>query len=430
MTRTCLAVVGVAVVGVAVVVDAVGVGVGEVETAVVDGRVQGDDVLQVEQVGVLCRGHHRARVVGQLARRPVTVREYGEDAADAEPPCRVEGDEVGGVAVTEVVAAVRREAGDDQVGAVRGLCRRAGEGRLDGDFRCRGDRGRRGRRADEVGPERAGGRCGGRRVDRDALDARGAVEAFDGGDGVGQLGVRFSVGSMRDDAVGADRAEGREGRSGVGQSSSTTRSAGLLNEVTIRSTRAAGHVASRSIGAGPAVQTVAGVGVEADPRERERPVLAVGFAGLAGLTRVLVGAVGQGRRSPPRRPPGRAGAGWVESGRAVLRRRGERRAELSGWATGVPSPGWARLSVRGADDTPELRNTTPLGTRPSHFLSTVFHGCEHPGKVHARVRAPGGGGSSRRELGTFSEPAGNREHSDRSAAHDGPLTAMTTLIPT
>jgi hypothetical protein len=50
-----------------------------------------------------------------------------------------------------------------------------------------------------------------------------------------------------------------------------------------------GQVASRSIDTGPAVHTVAGVGVDAEPRDRDRV-----FAepGLAGLILVVVEAVG------------------------------------------------------------------------------------------------------------------------------------------
>jgi hypothetical protein len=113
----------------------------------------------------------------------------------------------------------------------------------------------------------------------------------------------------------------------VGQASSTTDAPGSLNEVTTFSTSAVGQVASRSIAAGLAGQTVAGVGVAAEPRDRAR---VVPVAGLAGLTRVVVGAVGQARRSPPRRPLGRAGSGWVEFVRELPRRRDGRRPECSG----------------------------------------------------------------------------------------------------
>jgi hypothetical protein len=51
----------------------------------------------------------------------------------------------------------------------------------------------------------------------------------------------------------------------------------------------AGHAVSRTIGVGPAVQTVAGVGVDAEPRVRDRTRVE---PGLAGLTLVVVGAVG------------------------------------------------------------------------------------------------------------------------------------------
>ena len=120
----------------------------------------------------------------------------------------------------------------------------------------------------------------------------------------------------------SDSTEASLGRwLGVGQASSTTAAPGSLNEVTTFSTSAVGQVASRSIGVGPAGQTVAGVGVAAEPRDRARVVPVVG---LAGLTRVVVGAVGQGRRSPPRRPRGRVGSG----GGGVR----SRVAVSSGWA--------------------------------------------------------------------------------------------------
>jgi hypothetical protein len=46
-----------------------------------------------------------------------------------------------------------------------------------------------------------------------------------------------------------------------------------------------GQAASRSIDTGPAVQTVAGVGVDAEPRDRDR---AFAEPGLAGLTLAVV----------------------------------------------------------------------------------------------------------------------------------------------
>src|SRR5262245_35863711 len=79
---------------------------------------------------------------------------------------------------------------------------------------------------------------------------------------------------------------------GVGQGSSTTRPPGLLNEVTILPTIGAGQFASRSIGFRPAVHTVAGVGCDGpgvEPRDRERVVVETG---VAGLTLVVVEAVG------------------------------------------------------------------------------------------------------------------------------------------
>lgn len=124
----------------------------------------------------------------------------------------------------------------------------------------------------------------------------------------------------------------------VGQASSTTRPPGSLNDETIFSTSAGGHPASRSIEVGPAVQTVAGVDVDAEPRDRER----VPEVGLPGLGRVVAGAVGHGRRSPPRRLPGRGGVGRVVPVRMALRRRREWRRGWSGWVTGAPFTGWVR----------------------------------------------------------------------------------------
>src|SRR6185503_13343527 len=44
-----------------------------------DAGVQGDDVLEVEQVGVLRAGHKRPGGVEKFARGPVTVGEHGEN---------------------------------------------------------------------------------------------------------------------------------------------------------------------------------------------------------------------------------------------------------------------------------------------------------------------------------------------------------------
>jgi hypothetical protein len=46
--------------------------------------VQGDDVLEVEQVGVLRAGHHGPGRVDQLAPRPLTVSEHCEGSSDPE----------------------------------------------------------------------------------------------------------------------------------------------------------------------------------------------------------------------------------------------------------------------------------------------------------------------------------------------------------
>src|SRR5262249_29401591 len=78
-------------------------------------HVQGDDVLEVEQVGVLCRGHDRAGRVDQLTPRPIAVREHGEDPADAQQPGGDQCHQVAGV----LAAVFGTQAGDDQV-RVRG----------------------------------------------------------------------------------------------------------------------------------------------------------------------------------------------------------------------------------------------------------------------------------------------------------------------
>jgi hypothetical protein len=115
----------------------------------------------------------------------------------------------------------------------------------------------------------------------------------------------------------------------------------LLNAPTIVLTIGAGQVASRSIGAGPAVHTVAGVGVWAEPRDRER---VVAEPGLVWLILVVVEAVGQGRRSPPRRVP----VGRVESPRRFGPcGRTWRAGRLGGVMDASQSPGMRR-AVRGA----------------------------------------------------------------------------------
>src|SRR5699024_6997805 len=90
-----------------------------------------------------------------------------------------------------------------------------------------------------------------------------------------------------------------------------TCSPGSVNEVTILVTSDVGHTAPGSICLSlSAAHTVAGVGVAPRPSNAVRPVPIVALAGFAGLSRVVVGAVGQGRRSPPRAPLGRL-RGWV-----------------------------------------------------------------------------------------------------------------------
>ena len=90
-------------------------------------------------------------------------------------------------------------------------------------------------------------------------------------------------------AASALTAASLGGSPGAGQGSSTTRPPGGLNELTILLTIGVGQIAWRSIGAGPAAHTVAGVGVDAEPRDRDRPLT---VPGLVGLTQVVVGAVG------------------------------------------------------------------------------------------------------------------------------------------
>ncbi|MBW0118992.1 hypothetical protein, partial [Pseudonocardia abyssalis] len=58
-------------------------------------EVHGDDVLEVEQVGVLPCGHHRAARVDEDAVAAVTVGEYGEDPAEPECSGGEPGDSVG-----------------------------------------------------------------------------------------------------------------------------------------------------------------------------------------------------------------------------------------------------------------------------------------------------------------------------------------------
>ena len=75
----------------------------------------------------------------------------------------------------------------------------------------------------------------------------------------------------------------------LGHGSSTTCPPATLNEVTILPMIGVGQAASRSIGSGPAGHTVAGVGVDFEPRER---AFAPAEPGPAGLILVVVEAVG------------------------------------------------------------------------------------------------------------------------------------------
>jgi hypothetical protein len=93
----------------------------------------------------------------------------------------------------------------------------------------------------------------------------------------------WSITPLESAAVSAGRS------SALGHGSSATRPPGSLNEETILATSGVGHAASRSIGIGPAAQTVAGIGVDAEPRDR---AFVPAEPGLAGLTLVVVGAVG------------------------------------------------------------------------------------------------------------------------------------------
>jgi hypothetical protein len=75
----------------------------------------------------------------------------------------------------------------------------------------------------------------------------------------------------------------------LGHGSSATCPPGSLNEETILVISGVGQTASRSIGTGPHAQTVAGVGVDAEPRDRD---FAPAERGVAGLGLVVVGALG------------------------------------------------------------------------------------------------------------------------------------------
>ena len=65
---------------------------GRGQLAVGIGGVQGDDVLEVEQVGVLRGGHERPARVDQYPASPVAVGEHGQDAAQPQQPGRGERD--------------------------------------------------------------------------------------------------------------------------------------------------------------------------------------------------------------------------------------------------------------------------------------------------------------------------------------------------
>jgi len=93
-----------------VVVRAGGLGFDH-ELAVVYRRVHHDDVLEVEQVGVLRGSDQGPGRVDQLTTRPVTVGEHGEDAAGAQQPRRRQGDLITG----SVPAVLGAQAREDQV---------------------------------------------------------------------------------------------------------------------------------------------------------------------------------------------------------------------------------------------------------------------------------------------------------------------------
>jgi hypothetical protein len=149
-----------------------------------------------------------------------------------------------------VAAVFRTKVGDDQVGGCAGGAEPTGRaGCTAGERAGAGSAGARSG-VKEIVPERSGGRPAGVRVDLYVDHPGGPVEAFDDGDRRSQL------------IVGSDGLRRGVARSGavVGQGSSSTRSPGLLNEVTILVTMGVGQVASGSMGVSPHAQTVAGVG--------------------------------------------------------------------------------------------------------------------------------------------------------------------------
>ena len=91
-------------------------GGGDGGLSVSDGGVQGDDVLEVEQVGVLRPGHEGSGWVEEFARGPVTVGQYGQKA----PYAQQAGGEQGHVITGAGAVVVGMHAGDDEIGVCGG----------------------------------------------------------------------------------------------------------------------------------------------------------------------------------------------------------------------------------------------------------------------------------------------------------------------
>jgi hypothetical protein len=106
-------------------------GVDRYEVAVAQWCVDGDEVLEVEEVRVLSRGHHDPGRVDQLIAAPITMGEHDKGPPDTQQMRRYPGGEVCRTRSAVIGDLVRGDAGDDQihvrdnglpaVGAARGL---------------------------------------------------------------------------------------------------------------------------------------------------------------------------------------------------------------------------------------------------------------------------------------------------------------------